>query len=281
MTGRRPRLWIHVALFVATAFTATAAGAAWEGADPFGGAKGLLRGLPFSLSLLAILFCHEMGHYLMCMRHGVDASPPYFVPGIPLLPFPGTFGAVIRVRSRFPNRKALFDMGAGGPWAGFVVALVVMIVGLRLSRVDPSAHGGLLFGDSLLTAALARLVLGAEPDTVVVHPVAVAGWFGLFITSLNLIPAGQLDGGHILYAATGRRTTWLGALLAAIAAWLTWRVSENWLLWVLIIVLMTRLGHPPTLDDGASVGLGRLAMAASSLILLVVTFVPDPIRIMP
>ncbi|HXJ34922.1 MAG TPA: site-2 protease family protein [Candidatus Eisenbacteria bacterium] len=278
----RRRLLVHGGLFALTVVTATAAGAIWDGVDPFVSAAAYARGLPYAISLLAILLCHEMGHYLMCRRHGVDASLPYFLPAPPPIVF-GTFGAFIRVRSRFPHRRALFDMGAAGPWAGFVVAIVVLFIGLHFSRVETTMpeSGVWMFGDSLLTAWLTRTVVGADPNNVIIHPIALAGWFGLLVTSLNLLPAGQLDGGHIVYAAMGRATPALSAVLVAVLAWLGLRGWPGWYLWAAIVVLMNFLGHPPTTDDQAPLDLARLVGAVASLVVFVITFVPEPIRIIP
>jgi membrane-associated protease RseP (regulator of RpoE activity) len=276
------RLFLHVGLFVLTAFTTTTAGALLAGVDPVAGPGALARGLPFSVALLGILFCHEMGHYVMCRRYRVDASLPYFLPAPPLGLVPiGTFGAFIRVRGRFPDRRAVFDMGAAGPWAGFVVAIAVLLIGLRLSHVGTVPRGiTIMFGDSLLTSWLTRLVTGADPDTVVIHPVAVAGWFGLLVTSFNLLPAGQLDGGHVLYAAFGRSTPILSGTVAAGLVWLGIRAWPGWLFWAAVVAVMTRLGHPPTLDDARRLGGVRLVGAVASLVVLALTFVPEPIRIL-
>jgi membrane-associated protease RseP (regulator of RpoE activity) len=280
MKRRVVRLLVHTSLFLVTVVTTMTAGALLDGADPTSPAA-LARGIPFSVALLSILLCHEMGHYSMCLRHGVDASPPYFLPAPPLGIIPiGTFGAFIRVRGRFPDRRSLFDMGAAGPWAGFVVAIGVLLIGLRLSHVGPiPPRPALIFGDSLLTSSLTRLVTGADPDSVIIHPVGIAGWFGLLVTSFNLLPAGQLDGGHVLYAAVGRRTPLLSGTVAAALVWLGIRFWAGWFLWAAVVALMTRLGHPPTLDDGRHLGTGRLVGAVASLILLILTFVPEPIRI--
>jgi membrane-associated protease RseP (regulator of RpoE activity) len=279
---RPPRLLVHGGLFLLTLLTTTTVGAMYDGVDPLASPAALARGLPFSLALLAILFCHEMGHYLMCLHYGVDASLPYFLPGPPLVPSPGTFGAFIRVRSRFPDRRALFDMGAAGPLAGFVVALPVLLIGLRLSHVDTTpGAGAILFGDSLLTGLLTRLVTGADPDTVVIHPVALAGWFGMLVTSLNLLPAGQLDGGHVVYAALGRSTPVISGVLAVALAVLGYRRWPGWFLWAAILFVMARLGHPQTIDDETPLDAGRLAVAVASLVILAITFVPEPFRILP
>lgn len=277
-----PPIRRHVALFLLTAFTTALAAAYRQGADPLTDPTSLMSGLPFAGALLGILLVHESGHYVMCRRHGVDASLPYFLPAPPFFIL-GTFGAFIRIRSRFPDRRALFDIGAAGPWAGFVVALAVTVVGLAWSTVHapPPEHGILELGDSLLTTWLTRVVLGADPGSVVLHPVAFAGWVGLFVTSLNLLPAGQLDGGHVLYAAAGRRTQALPALLLAFLLWLGWTGQPVWVFWGGVIAVMMLLGHPPTDQDHAPLGAARTAGTLATLVLFVLTFVPEPLRIVP
>jgi len=274
---------MHAALLALTAVTTAAASAFSAGFDPIANPRMLIHGVPFAATLLTILLVHESGHYLMCVRHGVRASLPYFLPAPPNI-FPlGTFGAFIRIRSRFPDRRALFDIGAAGPWAGFVVALVATVVGLRLSRVVPTPpiEHTIELGDSLLTAWLTRLVVGADPATVMLHPVAFAGWVGLFVTSLNLLPAGQLDGGHVLYAVVGRRTRMPAALLLAGLVWLGVKGWPGWLLWAGIITVMLTIGHPPSEDDTQPVGSARVVTAVATLAVLALTFVPEPIRIIP
>lgn len=270
---------LHLLLLAVTLVTTTMAGARMAGVE-LTSLRALLSGLPFSVTLLAILLTHESGHYLMCRRHGIVASLPYVLPAPPFFLL-GTFGAVIRVRSRFPDRRALFDMGAAGPWAGFVVALVAMVVGLRLSTVGTALPDGptILLGDSLLTSFLARIVLHAEPDTVMLHPVAFAAWAGLLVTSLNLLPAGQLDGGHVLYAARGRGQTLLPAVLLAVLVWLGATRSAFWLVWSGVAAAMLLMGHPRTVDDTLPLGPARRLGAVASMILFLVTFVPEPIRI--
>jgi membrane-associated protease RseP (regulator of RpoE activity) len=274
---------IHVLLLVTTILTTTVAGAFWEGLDPIRSPALLLRGLPFAGTLITILLVHESGHYLMCLRHRVSATLPYFLPAPPNI-FPlGTFGAFIRIRSRFPDRRALFDIGAAGPWAGFVVALIATAVGLRLSTVLPARPDGqaLELGDSLLTAFLTRVLLHADPSTVMLHPVAFAGWFGLFVTSINLLPVGQLDGGHVLYAASGRATRLVPALLLAFLVWLGIHGWPGWFMWAAIITLLVSLGHPPTENDWRPLGTGRFLAAAATLVVFVLTFVAEPFRIVP
>jgi membrane-associated protease RseP (regulator of RpoE activity) len=282
-TSPRRLLLVHLPLLLITFLTTTTAGALWQGLDPIHHPALLVRGLPFAATLLAILLVHETGHYVMCRWHRVAASLPYFLPAPPTI-FPlGTFGAFIRIRARFPNRQALFDIGAAGPWAGFVVALAATAIGLRLSTVQPiqpDAHM-LELGDSLLTAFLTRLVLHADPATVVLHPIAFAGWFGLFVTSINLLPVSQLDGGHVLYAFNGRQTWGVSALLLALLVWLGTRGWPGWLMWAVILVLLMRLGHPPTRNDAEPLDPGRRLAALATLVLFIASFVAEPFRILP
>jgi len=282
-TSRRGFPFVNAILLGVTALTTTVAGVYWEGLDPFAHPLLLVRGLPFAATLISILLVHETGHYVMCVRHRISASLPYFIPAPPQI-FPlGTFGAFIRIRSRFPDRRALFDVGAAGPWAGFVVALIATIVGLARSTVlpaAPQAHA-LELGDSLLTAALTRLVLNADPATVLLHPVAFAGWFGLFVTSINLLPVGQLDGGHVLYAAAGRMTRLVPALLIAFLLWLGFKGWPGWIVWAVIITVLHSIGHPRTQDDWRPLGPGRLLATGATLVVFILTFVAEPFRILP
>jgi membrane-associated protease RseP (regulator of RpoE activity) len=261
--GSRPRLWRHVLLFGATAAMMI-----------------LIQGWPFAVAMLAILVAHESGHYLSCRRYGIEASLPYFIPA----PNPfGTFGAFIRIRSPFPHRDALFDVGAAGPWAGFVVALPVMVIGLArstITTIPPEPLSGIILGESLLIRGLTRTVLGPLPAgaDVLYDPVALAGWAGLLVTTLNLLPAGQLDGGHVLYAA-GLRSRLFSLLPVAAATWLAWAHSPVWALWAGLLLLMAVLGHPPTMNDARPLSPARRAATVLTLLLLAVTFMPDPIGV--
>jgi len=281
MAGARS-LTVHAGLLAATVLSATLSGA---GADPrelVANPALFLRGLPFAATLVTILLVHELGHYLTCLRYRVSASLPYFLPA-PLISPVGTFGAFIRIRSRFPDRRALFDIGASGPWAGFVVALAATVIGLAHSTVlaRPEDWHGYEWGDSLLTAFLIRVVLHVDSAAVLLHPVAFAGWFGLFVTSLNLLPVGQLDGGHVLYATLGRPTPRIAALLIAFLVWLGVRGYPGWLLWAVIITVFLSLGHPPTDDDRRPLDPARRLAALATLVVFVLTFVPEPVKFVP
>jgi len=288
---------LHVVLFVATLFTTTLSGAVIVGALPgnFGvllnpGAwdtaffHGWSKGLSFSVPLLAILLCHELGHYLTALRYQVNVSPPFFLPGPPA-PFVGTFGAFIRLRTILNDRRQLLDIGAAGPIAGFLVALPVLWIGLAHSQFanDPDITGmvvqsgwGLLpLGDSVITLLLREITnRGAG---VILSPVAFAGWIGIFVTMLNLLPIAQLDGGHILYAALPRaqrhvaRAFWVIVILLGF-------LSRTWFLWAFVVLLLSRgrFGHPPVLDAYRPLPRSRLWVLLVGLVIFVLTFTPAP-----
>lgn len=251
----------------------------------------LLYGLPFSLTLLLILVAHELGHYLTCRLYGIDSTPPYVIPappvlpigsGIPLNPF-GTFGAVIRIRSLFPGRRALFDVGIAGPLAGFAFILPALVIGMLLSKqfVNPP-ESGIAFGEPLLFQLGQYLFFDAPPGTELnLHPIGWAAWFGMLATSLNLLPIGQLDGGHVIYAIFGarlhRRISQL-ALLALIGVSLISWPTFGYLFFALLIRLLA-FRHPPTLDDYEPVGLTRVRIGILGLLILCLTFIPVPIEI--
>jgi membrane-associated protease RseP (regulator of RpoE activity) len=270
---------IHVVLFLATLLTTTMAGSFQAGVNPFDDPRLLVHGLPFSATLMTILLIHEMGHFTLSRVHGVAATPPYFIPAPPFLI--GTFGAFIRMRTP-TNRRALFDVGAAGPWAGFVVAIPAVLYGLSLSEVRPLAPetGGLVLGDSVIFSALARLALGVSPAeaTIVLHPIALAGWFGLFVTFLNLLPIGQLDGGHVVYALLGRHHWWVARVAFGAILLLAWGGWQGWMMWA-VLVMVIGLDHPPTIDDAPLDGRRRLA-AWLTIALLAATFMAEPIRVL-
>lgn len=242
-----------------------------------------LGGLWFSLSVLAILGAHEWGHYLACRWYRVEASLPYFLPAP--LPLTGTFGAFIRIRGVIPHKRALFDIGASGPFAGFVVAVPLLVLGLSLSRLVPVAvpeHLDMIaLGEPLLFRLVAAAVWGAVPDsqTLHLHPVALAAWFGLLATALNLFPLAQLDGGHLAYAVVGRHARWITLGTAAAAIGLT-LVSISWVAWAIVmtgVLVVAGVQHPPTLDDHLPLGRPRLALAAAAALVFVLCFTPAPV----
>lgn len=238
----------------------------------------LIGGLIYSISILSILLAHEMGHYLASRRYGVSSSLPYFIP-FPLPPF-GTLGAIIKTKAPIPHRTALFDIGAWGPLFGLSLAIPAVVLGLLLSDVVDASQlpaGSITLGNSPLFSLLQRLVLGSLPPDadVVLHPIAYAGWVGLFITSLNLLPAGQLDGGHIIYSLFGPhskiifRLTLLGISLICLLYNLGW---------LLLVVLLFFLGyrHPPPIDDYTLLDRRRKFAGVFAFLVLFTTFTPIP-----
>src|SRR3989441_245305 len=306
--GRRHReAWpLHLLLFAATLFTTTFVGAVLQGAIPFDpnplalvlGTYPFPRdfvhawatGLSFAAPLLAILLCHELGHYLTARRYQLDVSPPFFIPA-PVVPWSiGTMGAFIRLRTVVSDRRQLVDVGAAGPIAGLLVALLVLVIGFALSHPaggPASLHGMVLglddgqavLGDSLLTFALRHLVRGSAP-ALVLHPVAFAGWLGVFVTMLNLLPISQLDGAHIPSPAVPRwhRRPALGFWALIVALGVYWR---GWLLWGGLVLLLPRgpLGPPPVLDMHRPLPRSRRVLAWTALILFLITFTPIPFRL--
>lgn len=242
----------------------------------------LVGGPGYCIAIIAILTAHEMGHFLMCRKYGVPATLPYFIP----FPFPGynpfgTMGALISMRGYIPSRKALFDIGAGGPLAGLVVTIPVLFIGLALSSTAPHVEsaGGMTLGESLLFKLISLLVLGHQPDEVdiMLHPVAYAGWAGLFITALNLIPVGQLDGGHVTYALFGPRAKYFTWLFIGALGILTLH-NYSWALLFLLLAIFGRR-HPSPLDDDTPLDRRRRIIGGLVMILFVLTFTPVPFKI--
>jgi membrane-associated protease RseP (regulator of RpoE activity) len=271
---------IHIVLFVLTFITTSMAGAFQVGANPLSDPASIRAGFPFAVTLLSILLVHELGHYTLAMVHHVRATLPYFIPGPPI--FIGTFGAFIRMKSPTPSRRALFDVGAAGPWAGLLVAIPAVFIGLRLSEVRPLGldDGGLVLGDSLLFSFLSKLALGTTPDnvTIMLHPIALAGWFGLFVTFLNLLPVGQLDGGHVSYALFGRWHRWISRIFLGVIAVLGFQGWQGWFVWV-ILLLLIGVDHPPTQDPYTPLDTRRRVAAWLTIGAFVLTFMSNPIGV--
>lgn len=265
------RLWLHIGLFLATIASTLFVGYLMSG--------DLTEAAGYSAAIMGILLLHEMGHFVMCMRYHVPATLPYFIP-IPLPPF-GTMGAVIRMRGQLRSRRSIFDIGAAGPVAGLALAIPVAFWGLRLSQIvepgDPSLEGGFRLGDSILFWLISKAAMGAVPTghEVLLHPIGLAGWAGLFVTGLNLLPVGQLDGGHIVYALLGRRAKWAGIGFLGLLAALTLFYHRGW--WPLIVLLLF-MGprHPPTADP-RPLDRRRVLLGMLMIMIFIMTFVPQPI----
>ncbi len=294
------RYWLHALLFLLTLVTTTVVGSGLARSfalrqpfdfDYLDGYKALwqhpaslLDGLTFSLTLLAILMVHEMGHYLAARYYGVDATLPFFIPAPTLI---GTLGAFIRIRSAILTKRTLFDIGIAGPLAGFLALLVPMIVGVWLSKIVPGigSHGELVFGTPLALRLFEWLKFGRVPvGDICLHPMARAAWVGLLATALNLLPIGQLDGGHILYSFLGERTKLLSRVFVVALAGLgafqlftsDYHMGYMWLLWALVLLLIG-MRHPTIIDPG-KLSPTRRWLGLAALIIFILTFTLAPIR---
>ena len=271
--------YLHITLFVLTFISTLAVGALHEGinivAEPFK----IYKGFPFSATLLLILLSHESSHYILSKKHRVDATLPYFLPAPTLF---GTLGAFIKMKSPITTKNALMDIGASGPIAGFIISVIATVIGLFLSKVMPvvKAGGMITLGDSLLFAGLSKLIVGTIPDNydVFLHPIAFAGWIGFFVTSLNLIPIGQLDGGHIAYALLGEKHAKISRILIGVLILLGIFVYEGWIIWAALLIILG-FRHPPIIYSAIPLDPKRKIVGWIALIIFIVTFIPVPIMI--
>jgi membrane-associated protease RseP (regulator of RpoE activity) len=272
----------HLGLLAATFVTTTLAGGAAfsQGGGPLLGGR-FSDGLAFSVPLLVILGVHELGHYAMCRRYGLEATLPYFIPS-PFLNLIGTFGAVIRIKEPIRHKGQLLDVGAAGPLAGFFTAVPFLLYGVAHPRASttPLTPGTVLFDYPLLVRwAQSWMRVGPYSSaTVHEHPAFMAAWFGLLVTCLNLLPIGQLDGGHVLRAAAGRRQPIFSAvaLVLCVIAGLT--RSAVWLVLPLVVALVMGIAHPPVDDDDEPLGFGRTMIALLCVAVFLVCFSLTPIR---
>lgn len=288
------KVWLHALLFGLTVLTTWFAAMdffarsflAAEGApvpsllDP----RVIGLGFLYALALMIILTGHELGHYLTCRRYGVWATLPYFIPGPPFL---GTFGAFIRIKSPVRFKHQIFDVGANGPLAGFALTLPILAVGLALSKVVPlpANSAGTAFGDPLLFRLLSGFVFGRIPEgsTLILHPIGWAGWAGLLVTAINLIPFGQLDGGHVAYALLGRRARLLSRVMLGFLAVMGVFFHLSWLILAAIILFFEfkskmRLRHPSVIDEDAPLGLKRTILSVVIALIFILSFIPDPVK---
>jgi membrane-associated protease RseP (regulator of RpoE activity) len=269
------RLLFHLFLLGLTVLTTTFA----AGFFPL---KGVGEGAVYSFTVLSILGAHEMGHYIACRWYGVRATLPYFIP-VPIPPV-GTFGAFIKIKSPIPSRRALFDIGIAGPLAGFVFAIpAAFIAHYFAAPSSPSelSEGAITIHSPLLFQFFERIF---NLPMVELNPVWWAAWIGVFMTALNLLPVGQLDGGHVTYAVFGRRghrlTAWASYVgVIALAAFSIKSGMWNWVVFAALLTLVIRVGHPPVVDEGEPLGLTRILVAIIGLLVFALSFLPFPITI--
>ncbi len=310
--GKKPkqRLWLHIGLLVLTIITVLGAGAELSRTEPRGLSlipfefaidsaaylsegqvaaviqellprflAAMCAGVPYAAALLFILLAHEMGHYIAARRYGIDATLPFLLPA-PL--FFGTVGAFIKMRTRIAHRRALFDVGIAGPIAGLVASVIVCFIGMRLSSHVPAADATyfpVVFGRCAVFRAMDLLVLGpvGPEDVLLWHPVLFAGWFGLFLTFVNLLPVGQLDGGHVCYALFGTNQRRVGIAAFAILMGMS-IIFLGWAVLAVIVLLVARIGHPPLIDESISLGRGRQILALVMIVVFALLFVAMPVR---
>jgi membrane-associated protease RseP (regulator of RpoE activity) len=271
---------LHILLFILTFLTTLLAGARLSGVIPWEHPEKIYLGLPFSLTLLLIILTHELSHYFMSRRHKVSATPPYFIPAPTIV---GTFGAIIKMRPPIPDRRSLMDIGASGPIGGFIVAVIVVIVGLYYSEIKPieDLQGGVSLGNSILFYALSTIVLDVEHTgyEIMLHPVAFAGWVGFLITSLNLLPIGQLDGGHIVYALLGEKYKRVSQLMIPVLILIGIFLWYGWLFFALLILLVIGYRHPPVIYPDMPLGRKRKVLGLICFIIFLLTFIPVPVKV--
>ena len=271
----------HLVLFFLTFITTTLSGALGSASRledllTFGG---LAAGLWYSIPVLLILSAHEFGHYFACRYYNVDATLPYFIPAP--VPLTGTLGAVIRIREPFPSKRALFDIGVAGPIAGFVVLVPLLLWAMAVSTVGPVPDGAIYFGEPLLFKLLEWLYFGMIPGgmDVLLHPVGIAAWWGMLATALNLLPFGQLDGGHIMYATLGRRATLVSGGVLVVLLLLA-ALSPSWIVPTVLLSLMSVLfgfRHPPVIDEHEPLDGDRRLVAFIAAMIFALCFTPVPI----
>ncbi len=288
-------IWINLTLLVATIITTILTGSIlyagyldlWTMPNPMDviNIKNLFFGtVLFALPLMSILLIHEMGHYYISKKHGVSTSLPFFLPIPPILPSfnIGTFGALISSREPIPNKKALLDIGIAGPLAGFLVAIPITVIGIVTAKIVPIIPyeqlpaGQPIFGSSFLIELLSRGILNVPNGyTIDMNPILFAGWVGLLITSINLLPAGQLDGGHIFRAVLGEKQKYAGWIAIFIM------IFTGWFFFALLIIFMMGMLHPPPLNDDTEVDLRRKMLFFVAIAILILCFIPYPIYVAP
>lgn len=273
---KKKKIWIHLLLVVLTMLTTLFAGALHTGADPFSNPETIIKGIPFSLSLLLILGLHEMGHYLASKKYGIKATLPYFLP----VPHPliGTMGAFIKVQSPITHKDALIEIGSMGPIIGFFVSLLISSIGISLSTPVPvdTTVEHIKLGTPLIFNILTRLFHGPIPQgwEMMLHPVAFAGWLGMFVTALNLLPIGQLDGGHISFALFGvyHKVVSKVTFVALLFFGFFW---AGWWLWNVMLIFLG-LYHPPILNQIAPLSFKMKLLGFFSILIFLLTFIPVP-----
>ena len=270
--------YINIFLFFITLITTLLAGVYMEGGNILS-FRDIKLGIPFSFTLLTILGFHEFGHYFYAKKNKIKVSLPYFIPAPTFI---GTFGALIKIKSPITTKKALLEIGASGPIAGFLVTIPLLVYGLSMSTVvEIYPDSGIILGEPLLMKFFTFLIFPnlSESQDIILHPIGFASWIGLLITMLNLLPIGQLDGGHIAYAVFGKHHQKISKIVFIFLIPLSF-LSLNWILWgILIIILMRTLKHPPILDVNTLLTFREKIIGFVCLLIFIVSFIPVPFEI--
>ncbi|HEY9206352.1 MAG TPA: site-2 protease family protein [Candidatus Methanoperedens sp.] len=277
----RERRWINAVLLLATIFTTMVMGSILFGFDPTSDPSLILKGIPFTIAIMTVLGAHESAHYIMAKKHGMHTSLPYFIPFPSMI---GTMGAVIKHRGPIPDRKALFDVGVSGPLVGLFVSIIVTVIGLLQPPLPPITDASqiqIFLSPPPLFELITRFI--PMKENAPIHPVAFAGWVGMLVTALNLIPAGQLDGGHVLRAMLGEKASHvsnaLPFVLFFLGTYMTFILNTDgsmWIFWGILLLFFAGMGHPKPLNDETPVGKGRMLLGIITFILglLCVTLIP-------
>ncbi|MDR3237467.1 MAG: site-2 protease family protein [Spirochaetia bacterium] len=275
-TPRKESPAVNIILFILTFISCAYMGSRFFSTDAE--AAWITGGLPYAAAVLVILLCHEFGHYFAAKAFGIEATYPYFIPFPSMI---GTMGAVIKIKSAIPNRRALLYVGAMGPIAGFITGVIVLGVGVYLSDIRTLPSGSMVvFGDSLLIKIMIKIFHGYIPwgHDLVLSPLAAAGWVGCLVTGLNLMPIGLLDGGHILYAIAGKRQRIAGWLAFAAVILMCFHF-QGWIIWVVLILSILKIGHPHVEDAPAGLSFSEKIMGWLFMLILILTFIPVPLSI--
>ncbi len=271
------RYYVHIILFILTV-----ASTFYTGGSTVGTGFSITGGLGYSIPVILILLGHEMGHYFMSRRYGIRATLPYFLP-FPLPPF-GTLGAVIRMESTVSSRRALFDTGVAGPLTSFFLSIPAIVIGLKLSKlisISQTASTNIRISPPLLFSIIQEWIINYPPDyymgnyALMIHPIGFAGFVGLFVTSLNLLPIGQLDGGHITYGLFGRKSRVIFLIAITVMAFITVFYNPGWFL-LLILIILFGFRHPPPMDDITPLDWKRKLLGGFVFVMFLLSFNPTP-----
>ncbi len=279
----KERRWINVVLLIATFFTTMLVGSLLYGAKPESNPSDVLKGIPFSIAIMTVLGAHEAGHYFLAKKHGMQTSLPYFIPFPSLI---GTMGAVIKHKGPIPGRKALFDVGVSGPLIGLFASVIVTVIGLLQPPLQfTPEEGAIALGIPPLFGFIMSFF--SIPDSSVMHPIAFAGWAGMLVTALNLIPAGQLDGGHVLRAMIGEKASRVSAVLPVVlfsigAYLIIFQKTDGymWIFWSALLLFFSAGGHPRPLNDDIPLDRKRMVIGLLTFALGLLSITPVPFQML-